>query len=99
MKNFLFTYTHIDSMNNFSVDASDNAASDSEDEDKEDDLDMVESTKYRKQLPSREDPEQRRREKEARKEARRQSKAEKAEKRQHKIPKHLKKKAVKAGKK
>ena len=93
--NFLFFhYT-----NNFSVDASDDAASDSEDEDNEDDMDMVESTKYRKQLPSREDPEQRRREKEARKEARKQSKAEKAEKRQHKIPKHLKKKAVKAGKK
>jgi hypothetical protein len=78
----------------------DDAVSHSEDEDDgEGSDDLVESAKYRKQLPSREDPEVRRKEKEARKEARKQSKAEKAEKRQHKIPKHLKKKAVKAGKK
>jgi RIO kinase 1 len=55
--------------------------------------------RYRKQLPSRTDPTLRLKEKEARKEARKAAKAAQAEKRQHKIPKHLKKKAVKANKK
>ena len=55
--------------------------------------------KYRKQLPARDDPEARKGEKDARKEARKVVKEESAKKRQEKVPKHVKKRAVKAGKK
>ena len=56
--------------------------------------------KYRRQLPSRDDPTVRIAEKEARKEARRLGKEAVAKKRQEKIPKHVKKRAIiKAGKK
>lgn len=58
-----------------------------------------EDGKYRRQLPSRQDPEERRRQKEARKEACKKAKLERAEKRKVKIPKHVKKRAMKAGKK
>jgi RIO kinase 1 len=55
--------------------------------------------KYRRQLPSHDDPERREQEKNARKEARRHAKSEAALKRKNKIPKHVKKRAMKAGKK
>ena len=55
--------------------------------------------KYRKQLPTRDNPEARQKEKDERKELRKQAKADKAVKRQNKIPKHVKKRAVKSGKK
>jgi RIO kinase 1 len=71
----------------------------SDSEEGDEDSESEESSKYRKQLPSRDDPQQRQLEKEARKQARRVSKLEKAVKRQSKIPKHQKKRAVKAGKK
>ena len=62
-------------------------------------MEDLEDSKYRKQLPSHNDPEQRSREKAARKEAKRLAKTLQAEKRTQKIPKHIKKKAVKANKK
>jgi RIO kinase 1 len=71
----------------------------SDSEEGDEDSESEESSKYRKQLPSRDDPQQRQIEKVARKQARRVSKLEKAVKRQSKIPKHQKKRAVKAGKK
>ena len=72
---------------------------DEEGEDSSEDEDEEGEGKYRKQLPSRDDPEIRKREKDARREAKKISKTEKALKRQNKIPKHVKKRAVKAGKK
>ncbi len=55
--------------------------------------------KYRRQLPTRDDPDARKREKDARREAKKLSKAAKATKRLTKIPKHQKKRSIKAGKK
>lgn len=69
---------------------SDSAEGDSYDSEEED-------YKYRKQLPSHADPEQRQREKEARKAAKKEMKTEKAIKRQtSKVPKHIKKRAMKS---
>lgn len=76
---------------------------DDEEEDEEDDLDSSSSLssdhKYHRCLPTHNDPNARALEKEQRKEARRIVKAEAAAKRLVKIPKHIKKKAVKAGSK
>lgn len=55
--------------------------------------------KYRKQLPARDDPAARLAEKDSRKEARKLAKDQAAKKRQEKVPKHVKKRAIKAGKK
>ena len=55
--------------------------------------------KYRKQLPARDDPAARTAEKDSRKEARKIAKEQTAKKRQEKVPKHVKKRAIKAGKK
>jgi hypothetical protein len=59
----------------------------------------AESGKYRRRLPTTDDPEARAAMKAAKKEARRLAKAEAALKRTKKIPKHVKKRAVKSGKK
>jgi hypothetical protein len=55
--------------------------------------------KYRKQLPARDNPEARLAEKDSRKETRKGAKELAAKKRQEKVPKHVKKRAIKAGKK
>lgn len=73
------------------------------DEDDSEDSDSDESStareeRYRRQLPSRDQPDERAKEKADRKEARKLAKAEKALKRQHKIPKHVKKRAMKTKK-
>lgn len=57
------------------------------------------SNKYSAILPSHDDPEAREEAKLKRKEAAKEAKAAAAEKRKEKIPKHIKKKAIKAGKK
>ncbi len=73
--------------------------SDDDDEEGDDDREEGEG-KYRRKLPSRDNPEQRQKEKEARKEAKKLAKEAKAAKRLNKIPKHVKKRAMKgAGKK
>ena len=75
---------------------------DSEDDDEDDDREWVEKKgdgKYRKQLPARDDPTARSAEKDARKDARKVAKEAAAKKRTEKVPKHVKKRAIKAGKK
>ena len=69
------------------------------DDDDEDDDDYNTDTKYKRHLPSRDDPEAREREKALRKELKKQAKTEAAEKRKEKIPKHIKKRATKGNKK
>lgn len=81
---------------------SEEEGSDDDDEEEEGDGDDREEGegKYRRKLPSRDNPEQRQKEKEARKEAKKLAKEAKAAKRLNKIPKHVKKRAMKgAGKK
>lgn len=72
--------------------------SDDDDDDDDDDLDD-ENRKYRRQLPSHHNPELRQKEKEERKAAKKAMKEAKAAKRKTKIPKHVKKRAMNAGKK
>jgi RIO kinase 1 len=55
--------------------------------------------KYRRTLPSRDNAEDRLKEKELRKESKKNAKEAKAEKRKNKIPKHVKKRAMKQGRK
>jgi RIO kinase 1 len=71
----------------------------SEDEDDDEDDTLTASGKYRRTLPSRDNTEERNKEKEARKEARKAMKEAKSEKRKNKVPKHVKKRAMKVGKK
>jgi hypothetical protein len=76
--------------------------SDDDDEDDDKDREWVEKKgdgKYRKQLPARDDPTARSAEKDARKDARKLAKEAAAKKRTEKVPKHVKKRAIKAGKK
>ena len=76
--------------------------SDGDDEDDEDGREWVEKKgdgKYRKQLPARDDPTARSAEKDSRKDARKVAKEAAAKKRTEKVPKHVKKRAIKAGKK
>jgi RIO kinase 1 len=70
---------------------------DSQDEENEEDVSG--SGKYRRTLPPRDLLAERLKEKEARKEAKKLTKEAKAAKRQNKIPKHVKKRAMKSGKK
>ena len=95
-----------DSDNDDSDDSSGSSGdSDDDDDASEDGLEPGEkrerkrSDKYRRQLPGHDDPILRLAEKEARKEAKKKSKEEAAKKRTEKIPKHVKKRAMKAGKK
>jgi serine/threonine-protein kinase RIO1 len=93
----------VDNNNNNDNNSDNNSNEDDDDSNSEDDnsynSSIDENGKYRKQLPSRQDAERRKKEKEARKELRKTSKSEKAEKRKNKIPKHVKKRAMKSGKK
>ena len=76
--------------------------SEDDDEDDEDGREWVEKKgdgKYRKQLPARDDPTARSAEKDSRKDARKVAKEAAAKKRTEKVPKHVKKRAIKAGKK
>ena len=80
---------------------SDDDSEDDEDDD-EDGREWVEKKgdgKYRKQLPARDDPTARSAEKDSRKDARKVAKEAAAKKRTEKVPKHVKKRAIKAGKK
>jgi RIO kinase 1 len=70
-----------------------------EEDDDDDDEDVTASGKYRRTLPPRDLLAERLKEKEARKEAKKLTKEAKAAKRQNKIPKHVKKRAMKSGKK
>jgi RIO kinase 1 len=79
-------------------DNDDDDTSDSEGNDEDDDG-YEENKKYRRKLPSRDNPDERLKEKEARKQARKEAKEGKANKRKNKIPKHVKKRAMKNGKK
>lgn len=83
--------------------AEDSKSDDDDDEDEDDEEDDEEGEgedgKYRRKLPTRDNPEERQKEKAARKEARKAMKEAKATKRMNKIPKHVKKRAMKAGKK
>jgi hypothetical protein len=72
---------------------------DSEEGEGEDWVDRKGDGKYRKQLPARDDPTARSAEKDSRKEARKLAKEQAAKKRTEKVPKHVKKRAIKAGKK
>lgn len=81
---------------------SDESGSDEESDDDDDasySSSDSENRKYRRRLPTTDDPEARSAMKAAKKEARRLAKAEAAMKRTKKIPKHVKKRAVKSGKK
>jgi RIO kinase 1 len=87
-----------------SGDEDDDSEEGSDDDDEEDGDDSYSDReegdgKYRRQLPTRDDPESRAKEKEARREAKKLSKAARATKRTTKIPKHQKKRSIKAGKK
>eukprot|EP01038_Epipyxis_sp_PR26KG_P015796 gene15796-21393_t len=100
-KNLILAHENSDNDNNNNDQSdADSCSSDevSEENDEESD-DFDNNGKYRRALPSRDDPEQRKKEKELRKEARKIAKEEKAEKRKTKIPKHIKKRSVKGGKK
>jgi RIO kinase 1 len=77
--------------------SSDDDDEESDDEDGDDTL--TASGKYRRTLPSRDNTLERNKEKEARKEARKAMKEAKSEKRKNKVPKHVKKRAMKVGKK
>ena len=72
---------------------------DDENDDDDDDSDYEKDEKYKRHLPSRDDPEAREREKALRKELKKQAKIEAAAKRKEKIPKHIKKRATKGKKK
>ena len=72
---------------------------DSEEGEGEEWVDKKGEGKYRKQLPARDDPTARSAEKDSRKEARKLAKEQAAKKRTEKVPKHVKKRAIKAGKK
>ena len=92
-----------DSDDNESNSDTDNDNDNDNDDDKEGDDGWVDRKgsdgKYRKQLPARDDPAARTAEKDSRKEARKIAKEQTAKKRQEKVPKHVKKRAIKAGKK
>lgn len=81
-----------------------NSDYDSDDDDNNDgetqkDRKKKKSERYRRALPSHDNPDERDKEKEARKIAKKAAKEAKAEKRKTKIPKHVKKRAMKQGKK
>jgi RIO kinase 1 len=77
----------------------DDEGDDDDDSQSDNDSDDENGNRNRRILPSRDDPEARIRAKAARKEACKLQKEQAAEKRKHKIPKHVKKRAMKAGKK